>query len=154
VFFADSAFQYYHDLSRFIGIRQIITTCPDLSGFSNYHIITLIKMATKIKETLDGLDDQIIGIVGQHVRRRKAEYEKAALALKNQLRDDVVRFTEMLDAGKINKSDYELLVKGRYAQLKIELLAELSMSRAKFDLITADVVRLVVKTGINAASNA
>jgi NADH dehydrogenase/NADH:ubiquinone oxidoreductase subunit G len=109
-------------------------------------------MPNNVKQKLDGLDDELITLVGTHVRRRKAEYEKAAILLKNKLRDDVVRYTEMLDERKINKADYELLIKGRYGQLKIELLEQLSVSRAKFDLITADVVRLVVKTGLESAS--
>jgi hypothetical protein len=111
-------------------------------------------MATNVGKKIDGLDDQIIDLVGTHIRRRKGEYEKAALLLKKQLRDDVVRYTEMLDERKINKQDYELLVKGRYAQLKIELLEQVSVSRAKFDAVTGDVVRLIVKTGLDAAKTA
>jgi formate-dependent nitrite reductase cytochrome c552 subunit len=108
-------------------------------------------MPNKTGPALDELDDQIIDLVGNHVRRRKAEYEKVAIKLKNKLRDDVVRYSEALDARKINREDYEMLIRGRYAQLKIELLEQASVSRAKFDLITSDVVRLVIKTGIDAA---
>jgi hypothetical protein len=111
-------------------------------------------MPNKAGEILDGLDNQIVDVVGQHIRRRKAEYEKVAIALKNKLRDDVVRYSEMLEKGKINSEDYQILVKGRYAVLKIELLEQASVSRAKFDLITADVVKLVVKVGLDAAKAA
>lgn len=108
-------------------------------------------MPNKTGPALDELDDQIIDLVGTHIRRRKAEYEKVAIRLKNKLRDDVVRYSDALDAGKINKEDFEMLIRGRYAQLKIELLEQASVSRAKFDLITADVVRLIIRTGLDAS---
>jgi len=107
----------------------------------------------KVEGAFDGLDDQIVDIVGQFVKRRKEAYEKAAIKLKNNLRDDVIRYTEMLDDRKISKEDYEFLVRGRYAQLKIELLEQVSLSKSKFDLVTEDVVKLLVKTGLNAVAS-
>lgn len=104
----------------------------------------------KIEDSINGLDDQIVDIVGQFVKRRKEAYEKAAIRLKNNLRDDIVRYTEMLEDRKISKDDYEFLVRGRYAQLKIELLEQVSLSKSKFDLVTEDVVKLLLKTGIDA----
>jgi len=39
-----------------------------------------------------------------------------------------------------------MLIKGRWAQLKIELLSELSISKTKFEDIAGDVLKLTVNT--------
>lgn len=104
----------------------------------------------KVEELISGLDDQVIGIVGQFVRRRKDVYQEAAIRLKNDLRDDVVRYAELLDNKKISQEDFEFLVRGRSAQLKVELLEHVSISKSKFDLMTEDVVKLLLKTTITA----
>ncbi|MCC6460347.1 MAG: hypothetical protein IT260_07735 [Saprospiraceae bacterium] len=102
----------------------------------------------KVEELIAGLDDQVIDVVGQFVKRRKAAYEQAAIKLKNDLRDDVVRYSELLEKKKISTEDFEFLVRGRSAQLKIELLEHISVSKAKFDLVTEDVIKLVLRTTI------
>ncbi len=56
------------------------------------------------------------------------------------------RYAEMLSDKKINKEDFEMLLKARAAQLKIELLGEISMSKAKFDEIAGEVLKLTIKT--------
>jgi len=104
----------------------------------------------KIEEVISGLDNQIVDMVGQFVRRRKAAYEEAAIRLKNNLRDDVIRYAELLEKKKISEEDFEFLVRGRSAQLKVELLEHVSVSKSKFDLLTEDVVKLLLKTTITA----
>lgn len=104
----------------------------------------------KIEELISGLDNQIVDMVGQFVRRRKAAYEEAAIRLKNNLRDDVIRYAELLEKKKISEEDFEFLVRGRSAQLKVELLEHVSVSKSKFDLLTEDVVKLLLKTTITA----
>ena len=56
------------------------------------------------------------------------------------------RYAEMLADKKINQEDFEMLIKGRWAQLKIELLSELSISKTKFEDIAGDVLKLTVNT--------
>lgn len=101
-----------------------------------------------IEKAINGLDDQIVDIVGQFVKRRKAAYEEAAIKLKEKLRTDVARYAELLDDKKISAEDFDHLVRGRAAQLKIEVLAEASISKAKFDLVSNEVVGVLIKTAI------
>lgn len=51
---------------------------------------------TKIKEALDGLDDQVVGIVGNFVKRRREHYEAAAKKLHESLKKDAKRYANML----------------------------------------------------------
>lgn len=106
-------------------------------------------MASKlsiIEDALDGLDDQVVGLVSGFVKRRREHYEQAAKKLHQNLKKDAKRYAEMLADKKINKEDFESLMKSRAAQLKIELLAEISMSKAKFDEIAGEVLKLTIKT--------
>lgn len=100
----------------------------------------------EIKEALDGLDDQIVDMVGNFVKRRRKHYEDAAKKLHNNLKKDAGRYAEMLADKKINNDDFDMLMKGRWAQLKIELLAEVSVSKAKFEDIALDILKLTIKT--------
>ena len=101
---------------------------------------------TKIKEALDGLDDQVVGIVGNFVKRRREHYEAAAKKLHESLEKDAKRYANMLADKKIEQDDFEMLMKGRWAQLKIELLSEASISKNKFDDIAGDLLKLTVNT--------
>lgn len=106
-------------------------------------------MATKlslIEDALDGLDNQIGGLVSNFVKRRREHYEEAAAKLHKNLKKDAKRYAEMLADKKISKEDFEMLMKARASQLKIELLAEISMSKAKFDEIAGEVLKLTIKT--------
>jgi uncharacterized Zn finger protein len=102
--------------------------------------------STKIQEALDGLDDQVVGIVGDFIKRRRKHYEEAVAKLHKNLKKDAKRYAEMLADKKIKQDDFEMLMKGRYAQLKIEVLSEVSVSKAKFEDIAADVLKLTIKT--------
>ncbi len=55
-------------------------------------------------------------------------------------------YTEMLADKKIKQDDYEMLMQGRWAQLKIELLSEAAVSKAKFEDIAVDILKLTIKT--------
>lgn len=99
-----------------------------------------------IQEALDGLDEQVIGLVGDFVKRRRKHYEEAAARLHKNLKKDAARYAEMLADKKIKQDDFEMLMKGRWAQLKIELLAETSISKAKFDDIAGEVLKVTVST--------
>ena len=91
------------------------------------------------------MDDQIVGVVGNFVKRRKEHYEAAAKKLHQSLKKDAKRYAEMLADKKIDKEDFELLIKGRWTQLKIELLSELSISKAKFEDIAGEVLKITFK---------
>lgn len=99
-----------------------------------------------IEDALDGLDDQVVGLVSNFVKRRRQHYEEAAAKLHKNLKKDAKRYAEMLADKKIKQEDFEFLIKGRWAQLKIELLSELSISKAKFEDIAGEVLKLTVKT--------
>lgn len=99
-----------------------------------------------IQEALDGLDNQVVDLVGNFVKRRRQHYEEAAAKLHKNLKKDARRYAEMLADKKIKQEDFEFLMKGRWAQLKIELLSEMSISKAKFEDIAADVLKLTIKT--------
>ncbi|HRI60377.1 MAG TPA: hypothetical protein PK228_11655 [Saprospiraceae bacterium] len=102
--------------------------------------------SSTIQEALDGLDDQVIGLVSSFVKRRRQHYEEAAALLHKSLKKDAKRYAEMLADKKIKQDDFEMLIKGRWAQLKIELLSELSISKAKFEDIAGEILKLTVKT--------
>ncbi|MEO6037403.1 MAG: hypothetical protein ABIQ93_03250 [Saprospiraceae bacterium] len=99
-----------------------------------------------IQKALDGLDDQVVSIVGDFVKRRKAHYEQAAKSLHDNLKKDGRRYAEMLSDKKISNEDFEFLLRGRAAQLKIELLSEISVSKAKFEDIAGAILKLTIKT--------
>lgn len=61
------------------------------------------------------------------------------------LKEDAARYAEMLADEKISKEDFEFLMKGRYAQMKIELLSEVAISKAKFDEIVGEVLKITIK---------
>jgi hypothetical protein len=103
-----------------------------------------------IQQALDGLDNQIADIVSNFVRLRKKHYEKVTRQLHDNLKKDAKRYTEMLADEKISKADFELLLKGRWAQLKIELLSEASVSKGKFEDIAGDLLKLTTKTLLDA----
>ncbi len=103
-----------------------------------------------VDKGLDNLDDQIVGLVGNHVKRNKARYEKVAQALQAALKKDTKRYAKLLADEKIDAADFELLVKGRWAQIKIELLAEASISKSKFEGIAKDVLALTLNTVFDA----
>lgn len=104
----------------------------------------------KIKTTLDELDDKIIDMVGNHIKRRRQHYEEAARRLHENLKSDARRYAFMLSESTITQEDFEMLMKGRWAQLKIELLAEVSVSKRKFDDIAGDMLKLTVNSLLNA----
>jgi hypothetical protein len=101
-----------------------------------------------IDKIVNELDDKVIDIVGQFVKRRKAAYIDAANLLKEKMRGDLVRYADLLEKKKISSEDFDHLVRGRSAQLKIEVLAEASISKAKFDLVSNEMVSLLIKTSI------
>ena len=99
-----------------------------------------------IEKRLDDLDDQIVALVGKHVKRNKERYEKLAKKLQADLKKDTKRYAKLLADEKIETGDFEMLVRGRWAQLKIELLAEASISKSKFEGIAIDVLSLTLDT--------
>lgn len=101
---------------------------------------------SNIKTALDGLDDQVVDIVGNYVKRRRQHYEAAAKALHANLKEDAARYAIMLADQQITREDFDMLMKGRLAQLKIELLSEMSISKTKFEGIAGDVLKLTVNT--------
>ncbi len=103
-----------------------------------------------IDKGLDSLDSQIAGIVGKFIKRRKEHYEKLTQKLHADLKKDTKRYAGMLADGKIKTEDFELLVRGRWAQLKIELLAETSVSKKKFEDIAGEVLKVTVNTALAA----
>ncbi len=105
---------------------------------------------SRIKEALDGLDNQVVDLVGNFVKRRRQDYEEAAKKLHENLKEDAKRYAMMLADQTITQEDFEMLIKGRWAQIKIELLTELSISKSKFDGIAGDVLKLTVNTLLTA----
>ena len=99
-----------------------------------------------IEKGLDNLDDQIVGLVAKHVKRNKERYEKLAKKLQTDLKKDTKRYAKLLADEKIETGDFEMLVRGRWAQLKIELLSEASISKSKFEGIAIDVLSLTLNT--------
>lgn len=100
----------------------------------------------KIKEALDGLDDQVVDIVGTFIKRRRKHYEEATKKLHANLKKDANRYAELLADKKISQEDFEALMQSRWAQLKIQVLSEMSISKAKFDGVAGDVLKLTVNT--------
>ncbi len=102
--------------------------------------------AKNVKAALDNLDVQVVQLVGDFVKRRKKHYEAVASQLHANLKEDTLRYADLLADKKINTADFELLLTGRAAQLRIELLAEVSVSKVKFEEIAIAILRLTFKT--------
>jgi len=101
-----------------------------------------------IKPSFDQLDNQIVDMVGNYVKRRRAHYEAAAKKLHASLKTDAIRYTEMAADGLISADELDHLIKGRWAQLKIEMLSEASLARNKAEGLAADVLKLSIGTAL------
>ena len=100
------------------------------------------KKEKEIQKALDGVDSQIKDLVSNFVKLRKKHYEELTRKLHTGLEADARRYAELFAEEKISKSDFELLLKGRWAQLKIELMTEMSGSKRKFEGIATDLLRV------------
>jgi argininosuccinate lyase len=98
------------------------------------------------KKSLDDIDDQLGSMVAEFVRLRKKHYEAKLRLLHDDLKKDTARYAELWSDGKISKEDCELLIKGRWAQIKVEILTEMSSSKKKFE----DIAALLLKTTLKA----
>lgn len=101
-----------------------------------------------IEKVINDLDDQLLGIAKTFVKRRLDAYETALKKLKDEMKDDTVRYGELLENKKISAEDFDFLMKGRAAQLKIEVLEHASLSKAKFNLMSDEMLRLLIRTAI------
>jgi hypothetical protein len=96
----------------------------------------------KILQVWNTISSDIKQLVAEVVKSRRAYYERLVRDLHEQMQGDAVRYTRLLSDGDLTKDDYELLMQSRFAQLKIELLAEASISKSKFDEIAGKVLRI------------
>ena len=104
--------------------------------------------SSNIKPSFDQLDNQIVDMVGEYVKRRRAHYEAAAKKLHEELKKDAIRYTKIAAEGTITADDLEFLIKGRWAVLKIEMLSEASLARNKAEGIAGDVLKLTIGTAL------
>lgn len=102
-----------------------------------------------IRPSFDKLDDQIIDMVGSHVRRRRAEYENMARRLHAELKEDAIRYTEMAAEGQITSDELQILIEMRWAKLKIEALAEVALAKARAEGVALDVLKFSVTTALS-----
>ena len=100
----------------------------------------------EIQKALDRLDEQVTALVADFVKKRRAHYEEAAQKLHTELKQDTQRYAVLLMNEQISKADFEFLLQGRATQLKIELLAELAVTKRKFEAIFTAILKLTVKT--------
>ncbi|HNG89787.1 MAG TPA: hypothetical protein PK858_06270, partial [Saprospiraceae bacterium] len=94
-----------------------------------------------IRPSFDKLDDQIVDMVSNHVRRRRAEYEDMARKLHAGLKEDAIRYTEMAADGQISSDELQTLIEMRWAKLKVEMLAEASLAKGRAEGIAIDVLK-------------
>ncbi len=127
------------------GINFESNDCQSIR-LSLFNSLTMPNKETKVKNALDGLDEKVVGIVGNFVKRRRQHYEEAAKKLHENLKKDAERYAMKLADNKIDAEEFEMLMQGRMAQLKIELLSEVSVSKSKFDGIAGDLLKLTVQT--------
>lgn len=99
-----------------------------------------------IDEVVNDASADVSGVVNEFVRRRRQQYEDAANRLREGMREDLKRFSSLLEDGKITAADFEHLARGRAAQLKIELLSEFSISKGKFDSVSDKLVGILIKS--------
>lgn len=101
-----------------------------------------------VEKVINSVDDQLADIAKNFVKRRRDAYETALKSLKEKMKADTIRYAELLDEGKISVEDFDLLIKGRAAQLKIEVLEQSSITKSKFDLMSAEMTRVLIKSTI------
>ncbi len=98
-----------------------------------------------IEKVIDKVDDEIVGIAKDFVKRRREAYETALKSLKEKMKEDTVRYAELLEDKKISAEDFDLLIKGRAAQLKIEVLEQASISKTKFNMMSDQMVLVLIR---------
>lgn len=98
-----------------------------------------------LEKVYDDLEKELGPLVQGFVKRRKEKYEEAVKKLLTGLKQDALRYGKMFKQKLLTESDLKLLVAGRWSQLKIEVLAEMSLSKNKFELLAADVLSLVLR---------
>lgn len=98
----------------------------------------------KILQVWNAVSTDIRQLVAEVVKSRRAYYERLVRDLHAQMEGDALRYTRLLADGDLTKDDYELLMQSRFGQLKIELLAEASISKSKFDELAGKVLRVAM----------
>ncbi len=104
----------------------------------------------KIETVLDGLDEQIVSLTQEFFKTRRKAVEKAMLALKENMKKDLVRWSELLESGKLTPADYESLIASQAPTLKIALLEQVAVSHKKADGLALKLTATVAKAGIAA----
>ena len=96
-------------------------------------------------DILAGLDEEIADIIGRSVKRRRAHYEKTLERLTAAMQADAERYIGLLAGELLTVDEFDHLIRGRWAQLRIELLAEVAITRSKFEQVTNQVLGAVIR---------
>ena len=108
----------------------------------------------KIEDVLTKLDGDIVNMTKTFFTLRRKNVEKAMVELKENMKKDIVRWSHLLDEGKLSASEFESLVQSQIPTLKIALLEQVAVSKKKVDGLTAGLATLVVKAGLEALDSA
>lgn len=104
---------------------------------------------SNIRPSFDQLDNQIVDMVSNHVKRRQAAYTKMAQKLNAALKEDAIRYTEMATNGDITPDELQTLIQTRWAQLKVEALAEASLAKGRAEGVAMDVLKFAITTALS-----
>lgn len=103
-----------------------------------------------VDKLLASLDQEISIIVSDFVKKRRNEYEEKLRSMRNNLGDDLKRYTALLANQHLTPREFEQLVQGRWTELQIEVLTAASVSRSKFSHMARRLLEVIVRTTITA----
>ncbi|MFN4081548.1 MAG: hypothetical protein ACK4NS_11665 [Saprospiraceae bacterium] len=99
----------------------------------------------KIRSTLDGVETEVITLVGDTIKRRRREYEDAAKRFYSEMKADLERFGVMLLEGQISRDEFELLSMNRAELVKVQVLEQTAVAKARFEALSMQIAKIGIK---------
>lgn len=95
---------------------------------------------------LDTLKDDIAALAASHLDELRDEALKDGTQFLEHTKDDLKRWTRLMEQGKLSKKDVESLVRGRKELAKMEALKQAGLAAAEADRFRQALVDQVIDT--------
>lgn len=99
----------------------------------------------KIQTSLKGAESEVIQLVGETIKRRRKDYEEAAKRFYSEMKGDLERFGVMLLEGQISKDEFELLSMNRAELVKVQVLEQSAVAKARFEALSLQIAKIGIK---------
>lgn len=100
---------------------------------------------SKLKTTLDGVEDEVVSLVSDTIKRRRREYEDAAKRFYSEMKTDLERFGIMLLEGQLTKDEFELLSMNRAELVKVQVLEQSAVAKTRFEALSLQIAKIGIK---------